>query len=282
MRHFTVLTMFAIGALLAGCNHKSSQAASENTEAPAKADSAAIVAAPTPQNPPATFHPNKGMKELAGKGNYVVQVSVFKIKRQAESFAEKLKAQGFQAYVSEVESPTTDLEGEYYRVRIGGFATREEAGEFAEQQLKPKGFDSWVDSKSNDNVGGGASTYKSPVVVPSRSVYQTTPVYRPNPVPAPRIYHPPVKPSPQQLTTPAKQLGLEAPAPAPAPAREFPATEPIVAPAPAPEPAASNPEDSMRSPFADDAPSEAPATAPLSPYSGDSSGVHTRRVLPTW
>ena len=288
--------MLAIGAFLAGCNQKSAPATNETP----KTDSSAAAAETTSANPPATFHPGKMKSEKAtasSNGRYVIQISVFKMKGQAESFAKKLSAQGFSAYVSEVENPTTHLSGDYYRVRIGAFATREEANSFAVENLKPKGFDYWVDTKSNDKVGAGASVtaptvYKKPAIkqpvpvppaakapvpvtppAPARNVYRqpfTTP-------PTPRIYHPtpPTAAKDESVAVPPKnEPGIENPMTAP---KESPAPEPV---APAP-PAAPTSGDSMRNPFAEDAPAENTPPQP-STYTGDSTGTRTHRVLPTW
>lgn len=261
--------VLATGAFLAGCNQKNTPASGE---AP-KADAIAAVADSASGNPPATFHTGKRKNEgLSSNGRYVIQVSVFKLKGQADAYARKLEAEGFSAYVSEVESPTSDLPGDYYRVRIGGFDTREAATEYARQNLAPKGFDYWVDARVHDRTGASPGAYKAPVVVPSR------PANRPAPgTPTPGVYHSPVTTTPK--TQPAAPVVT--PSPIPLPPREFEATEP--APAPAPAPPAPTPGDSMRSPF-DESPAESSfdSPAPLPAYKSDTSGMRTRRVLPTW
>ena len=94
--------------------------------------------------------------EAAGfseRGSIVVQVSVFKIARQASNLVEKLAAQGYPAYVAEVENPTPEMSGTYHRVRIGRFQRIADAKAFGENTLRPAGYDYWVDNKKNDAVG---------------------------------------------------------------------------------------------------------------------------------
>jgi hypothetical protein len=106
--------------------------------------------------------------EAAGfseRGSIVVQVSVFKSSRQAANLVEKLAAQGYPAYVAEVENPTPEMSGTYHRVRIGRFQRIADAKAFGENTLRPAGYDFWVDNKKNDAVGSGSyssDSYSSP------------------------------------------------------------------------------------------------------------------------
>lgn len=128
--------------------------------------------------PPATFHPNKkSMPEqkapladsgasTARPGKYVLQVAVFETLSHAESLVAKLKASGLPAYHSDVENPSSDLSETWYRVRIGGFASREEAKAFGEKNLTPQGINFWVDLKTNDHVGRGTGVASKPALAP--------------------------------------------------------------------------------------------------------------------
>jgi cell division protein FtsN len=99
-------------------------------------------------------------------GRYTIQVSCVASQSFANSLASKLKGMGFPAYVADVENPTPELTGTYYRVRIGGFNGLSEARSFAENNLVSNGYEYWIDNKSNDHVGmegyglgSGASGY---------------------------------------------------------------------------------------------------------------------------
>jgi hypothetical protein len=91
--------------------------------------------------------------DFTPNGAYAVQISCVRSQSFANKLAEQLKDKGYPAYVSEVTSPTPDLSGTFYRVRIGGFAGISSAKEFGQSILVPGGYQYWVDKKSNDNVG---------------------------------------------------------------------------------------------------------------------------------
>jgi SPOR domain len=91
--------------------------------------------------------------EFSANGRYVVQVSCVKSQRFAEKMAGGLKEKGYPAYVSEVQNPTPNLSGAYYRIRIGGFNAFSAAKAFGENTLSPGGYQYWIDKKSNDKVG---------------------------------------------------------------------------------------------------------------------------------
>lgn len=130
-----------------------------------------------------TFHPNASADQagFSDAGRYVVQVAVFKSKRQAANLVEKLANSGYPAYVAEVENPVPELSGTYHRVRIGKFLKITDARSFGENTLKPNGYDFWVDNKKNDAVGGDGSGYSAPAAAePSYSA----PAYTQPAVPA--------------------------------------------------------------------------------------------------
>ncbi|MGM0461804.1 MAG: SPOR domain-containing protein [Fibrobacterota bacterium] len=93
--------------------------------------------------------------EFYTDGNYVVQVSTIASQAIAEDVARKLEDEGYPVYIAEVINPSPELLGTYYRVRIGGFRTINDAEEFGENILMPHGYSYWVDNRSNDNVGIG-------------------------------------------------------------------------------------------------------------------------------
>jgi hypothetical protein len=328
MRHWMTWTMMAVGALaFTGCKGKTSSAATAENQSAAEAESTATTTSSdqvdSQNNPPATFHPTattarpgSGATGKAGKvstgfskdGKYVVQVKVFQARSQAKALEAKLISSGFPAYVAEVESPTADLSGTYYRVRIGGFATRAAANDFGQNSLKPQGFDYWVDAKSNDKAGVEIPSAPSHAVAKPVSKV-STPIPPPKPVPSRTVSAqgapPPPVPSKSSMRMPvepaapsrvkdsmpassSKRPGLNAPAAtaSPAPAiKPAPAVTASPAPSPAPSKAMATPaaaSDSIPSPFSkqdyyrptDDSSSEStnPKDAP----------VNTRRTLPTW
>jgi hypothetical protein len=125
-------------------------------------------------------------------GPFVVQVSVFKGKRQASGLVEKLAAQGYPAYVAVVENPTPELSGTWHRVRIGRFARIADAKSFGQNTLKPMGYDFWVDNKKNDKVGAGEGAVSAaPRSGPSKAVIEDVPP------PAPTV---PSEPAPPAAT----------------------------------------------------------------------------------
>ncbi|MEE0877066.1 MAG: SPOR domain-containing protein, partial [Fibrobacteraceae bacterium] len=83
---------------------------------------------------------------------YVIQVGIQPSKKSAESLVQKLSEKGVKAYYSSVENPG-ELEGTYYRVRVGFFATINDAQNFGRSVLETNGFPWWVDNRSNDAVG---------------------------------------------------------------------------------------------------------------------------------
>jgi cell division septation protein DedD len=95
--------------------------------------------------------------EFNPEGRYVVQVLCALSQRFAESVASKLEDKGYPSYVAEVENPTPELQGTYYRIRIGGFDGVSLAKKFAEDYLVNDGYEYWVDNRSNDNIGFGGS-----------------------------------------------------------------------------------------------------------------------------
>lgn len=77
------------------------------------------------------------------EGRYTVQVSSWRTRRRAEKDAQRYSAQGFNAYVQSAYIPS--LDGTWYRVRVGRFATSGDAKEMADRLagLLESGY--WVD-----------------------------------------------------------------------------------------------------------------------------------------
>ena len=105
----------------------------------------------TPGEPTAASTSSTAAVVPSTQGEWVLQVGIHKTEDGAQSLADKLKAKGFPAYVLKVSTAGTGLSGSYFRVRVGAFATREDALRYGENVLKPAGLkDFWADKKSNE------------------------------------------------------------------------------------------------------------------------------------
>ena len=186
-----------------------------------------------------TFKPN---------GRYVVQVNSTASQGGADQLVSKLKGLGYPAYTAQVENPTPELTGLYYRVRIGGFDSVSEAKSFAENTLVQAGYEYWVDRKANDNVGiqgggfgsGGSqqqyNQYQAPAPAPQH--YQQAPPppqHQPAQAPPPQQFHPAQAPPPQQFR-PAQAPPPQQFHPAPPPQQQQYRPAPAQAPPPPPPP----------------------------------------------
>ncbi len=198
MQNWMAWTTVAAAVFLAtGCKSKNAQADLEGAQAAPKEEASSMSA-----SEPATFHPNSEAKStrhgvssnaFSAGGKYVVQVLVFQTRSRADALVEKLSGLGFPAYVAEVENPTSELSGTFYRVRIGDFATREEAAAFGQESLTPQGYEFWVDAKANDGVGAGSGSSVAPEPAPAKAAPLPSP---PHPTPAAAVTPPAPAPKP--------------------------------------------------------------------------------------
>ena len=95
--------------------------------------------------------PSAGI-EQESSGPFVIQVSIQSSKKAANGIVNKLSDQGIKAYVAEVENPG-ELEGTFYRVRVGYFSSIAHAQQFGKEVLAPQGYAGWVDNRKNDRIG---------------------------------------------------------------------------------------------------------------------------------
>ena len=247
------LSVSSLGALALACalvtacgNSEEDVVPQMNTNKPAKAEPAPAPAEEEPQLVPiqslsdqkeapapaateeakpvqaAVLAPSGDVKPLSD-GPYVIQVSIQPSKKAADGVVKKLSEQGIEAYVVEVENPG-ELEGTYYRVRVGYFTSIKMAQDYGKQVLSSLNFAWWVDNSSNDQVGNPSGdeddTDYSTYYAPAESSQEAAPAAEPEPAPA-------AEPEPAPAPEPA-------PEPAPAPAQEpAPAPEPAAQPAPA-------------------------------------------------
>jgi len=163
-------------ALLSACGSKEEQPAPQAqakpvVEAPAPAPKPAPAPEPVQEEPALVpiqslseaddkptlvesrnFAPSGASVEQESSGPFVIQVSIQPSRRAANSVVSKLSDQGIKAYVAEVENPG-ELEGTFYRVRVGYFSSIANAQQFGKEVLAPQGYAGWVDNRKNDRIG---------------------------------------------------------------------------------------------------------------------------------
>lgn len=201
-----LVTMAVCGVVFYGCAKKPKQVQQANVQTPAMPEQAAASKADTGAVFNEYYKDAKNKKvdrtfsmnaEAAAEsytpsfvenGRYVVQIAAGPSSSGAEELANAFRGKGYPAYVAEVQNPTPELSGTYYRVRIGGFDMLADAKAFGENILRPANYDYWVDLKANDAVGtgsgagaaadysSGSSTYTPSYTAPAA----TEPAYTPS------------------------------------------------------------------------------------------------------
>jgi hypothetical protein len=229
----TLITgILIILAVIAGCSKKkdskdgefsSSKTAADQNKSTTqdifdefyKEDSTAPENLSSPEPPPSRY---TGPVSFSENGRYVVQVSTVASRSLADNLSDKLNGRGWPSYVAEVQNPTPELPGTYYRIRIGGFNRVSDARSFGENTLTAEGYEFWVDNRSNDNVGlegygmgSGTETYSNE----SSTQYQSSTTY---PDESGTVYSP--EPPPPAPAAPAPEPAT-APPPPPPPASEY-------------------------------------------------------------
>jgi cell division protein FtsN len=98
---------------------------------------------PKPDKPAGPAERPSGARpgEVVRTGDWAVQVGVFKDRGQAESVRRALAASGFDAYL--VAAPAADGQT-HYKVRMGSFKTREEAGQMVERVRRERSLTAFV------------------------------------------------------------------------------------------------------------------------------------------
>lgn len=134
---FAVATTFGCG----GGEEEAPATIPEQVSAPPETPAPTTTAVDTVPSPQVTPPPRPTVQRDT-RGRYTVQVSSWRTRRKADSEAEKLRERGYDAYVQRV---VLDNQETWYRVRVGSFATIEEARQFAETlgDLLESGY--WVD-----------------------------------------------------------------------------------------------------------------------------------------
>ena len=153
-----------------------------NPSAPATPKTSPVPAQPAKKSAAVTPEP-PGL-QFSKEGPYTVQIAVMDSRAPANKLAAAFKEKSYPAYVTEVENPTSEMQGLFYRVRLGGFATRDEAKTFGENVLKPANYDYWIDLKSNEEAGVSQRNQSStPRQTASPATIQQT--QSPHPAPSP-------------------------------------------------------------------------------------------------
>lgn len=170
--------------------------------------------------PNGTFTLDKPDSAQPGKeGQITIQVSIQPSKRNAQAILKQLEGKGIRAYLAQVENPG-ELEGTYYRVRVGYFKTTDAARSFGKSSLEPLGFAWWIDNRANDKVGSPEPAESSNSYNHSDS-YNNSGAYTESAEEVPEIPATAASPAPQTETAPSET----AEAPAQAPQTEQPAAE---------------------------------------------------------
>jgi hypothetical protein len=225
----TTISLSLLGFALQGCSSEEEIPALPTPATTVAEPVAKTVAAAEPElkpiapaaTEPASISPPTVPGSLGTTGNYVIQVGIQPSEKGANKIAGKLSESGITSYLARVENPG-ELEGTYYRVRIGYFETKAAAEQYAKNVLEPQGFAWWIDSRRNDEVGNPSSgTSDNSGSYNSGSNTTTYSYPAPSPAPAP-------EPAPVQ-TAPAADEGWNTPAAQPA--APMPAAPPQSAPA---------------------------------------------------
>ncbi len=105
--------------------------AKEETAPATKAKEKSVEKSPTPSE--AAKKTSTGESREASSRGWTVQINAFPDDRSAKTWVDRLKNKGYNAYVSEVQNKGKT----WYRVRVGSYASREEAKK-VEDVLKNK------------------------------------------------------------------------------------------------------------------------------------------------
>jgi cell division septation protein DedD len=154
--------------LLTACGSKEEKPAPQAEATPAVETAPVQEAAPEPAQEEPALVPIQSLSEekaapeapaapvsavgQESSGPFVIQVSIQASRKAANNVVSKLSDQGIKAYVAEVENPG-ELEGTFYRVRVGYFSTIANAQQFGKEVLAPQGYAGWVDNRKNDRIG---------------------------------------------------------------------------------------------------------------------------------
>lgn len=98
--------------------------------------------------PPAPLEEPRPTVVATGEGIYTVQVSSWQSRRNAETDAARFEGQGHEVYIQRANIP--EKGGIWYRVRVGRFATQEEAQALADELVYQLQSGFWLDRVRQD------------------------------------------------------------------------------------------------------------------------------------
>src|SRR3989339_1532958 len=155
IKTFRVLAVLLVAGFMVNCGGKKEEEelpaddmlSDIETVAPATTkDTAAAIPAKETAAEKKSALASRYTPNFSDNGKYVVQVSVFVSRKAANRLATKFTEEGYAAYVAEVQNPTGDLTGTYYRVRIGNFSGVSDAKDFGENVVADMGYNFWIDN----------------------------------------------------------------------------------------------------------------------------------------
>ncbi len=103
---------------------------------------------PSVTPPPTSVDVPRPTVVSSSEGIYTVQVSSWQSRRNAEADAKRFEGQGHEVYVQRANLPSKG--GIWYRVRIGRFATQEEAEALADHLVYQLQAGYWLDRVRQD------------------------------------------------------------------------------------------------------------------------------------
>lgn len=184
---------------------------------------------------------SRDIVEPGSAGSVTIQVSIQPSKRSASAILGKLEEKGIKGYLAQVENPG-ELEGSYYRVRVGYFKKIEEAKAFGKNRLEPLGFAWWIDNKANDAVGSPETGEPSSAYGDTPTAYTETQAAESIPTDAEIPEEPAVSSSSEVQSSSSEAVEIPPPEPQPleesaqpaeAPAETLPQAQPATSQAPA-------------------------------------------------
>ncbi|MCG3157887.1 MAG: hypothetical protein DKINENOH_04523 [bacterium] len=107
-----------------------------------------VLPQPSVTPPPAPVDEPRPTVVSSSEGIYTVQVSSWQSRRNAEADAKRYEGQGHEVYIQRANIPAKG--GIWYRVRIGRFATKEEAEALADNLVYQLQSGYWLDRVRQD------------------------------------------------------------------------------------------------------------------------------------
>jgi len=119
-------------------------------------------------------------------GAFVIQVKLYDNRGQANKAVEELAKNGIKSYAVKVDNPG-EMDGDFYRVRIGNFGSIQAARNYGLAMLSPNGYSGWWVDKKEQPPAILVQPLKTAVAAPE---------------PTPKKPEPQLKPQPQRIPEP--------------------------------------------------------------------------------